>query len=380
MPADFIHFSLPDISADDIRAVAHVLEKGWITTGPVCQALESSLAEFLDVPRVVATSSCTAAMEIALAYLGLPAGGRVGVPTWTFASSALVPARAGLRPVLLDVHADSLNISESSLSQALDGGLDAVVGVHFGGVPFSRSVHELCADRGVPVIEDAAHALGATDHRGLVAGRGTAGACFSFYATKNLTCAEGGALATEDEALADFAETFRSHGMSRDSWARYAPGGPVQYDVTEPGIKGNLPDVLAALALSQLDRFDEMQRRRREIVRRYRSNLAGVADLRFVPEQLDENSADHLCVVVLPERVERHAIAEGLSRRGISSSVHFRPLHRMSWFASNAETGPSGLATAEQIADRVLSLPLHTKLTDAQVDRIGEALSAELAP
>ena len=196
-------FAAPGITEGDVEAVVSALRSGWITTGTECEKLEAELAAYLDVPHVVSGSSCTAALEIALAFLDLPPGARVGVPTWTFASSALAAVHNGARPVLLDVDPETLNLSQSALERAIDERrLDAVVGVHFAGVPLPQQVHELCHATGIPLVEDAAHALGATDHRGSVAGQGTAGACYSFYATKNLTSAEGGALATDDTALA----------------------------------------------------------------------------------------------------------------------------------------------------------------------------------
>ena len=254
-----------------------------------------------------------------------------------------------------------------------------MVGVHFGGVPLSPAVHERCAAAGVPLIEDAAHALGARDHRGRVAGQGTAGACLSFYATKNLTSAEGGALVTDDAELADFARSYRLHGLSRDAWARYKPGTHGAYDLVMPGIKGNLPDVLAALARSQFRRFDAMQAARRAVVTRYRERLAGVAGLRFVPAALAETGADHLAPVLLPEGTDRQAVADALEAQGISTSVHFRPLHTFAWFADHAAIGPGGLATADALAGRELSLPLYPSLDPATVDRIADALVAALS-
>ena len=198
MSNDPIHFAVPDITEADVEAVSRVLRSGWITTGEECLELERELAEYLDVPHVVTMSSCTAALETALAHLGLGQGARVGVPTWTFTSTALAAHREDYQPVLLDVDADTLNLSPSALEDAIDEGLDAVVAVHLGGVPIDGRVHDLCQQAGIPLVEDAAHALGARDHRGMVAGQGTAGACFSFYAPKNLTSGEGGALATDD--------------------------------------------------------------------------------------------------------------------------------------------------------------------------------------
>ncbi len=379
MPDDPVPFAPPDIDDDDVRAVERVLRSGWLTTGEEAQALEAELASYLGMAHVVTVSSCTAAIEIAYAALGLPPGARVGVPTWTFVSSALAPHHHGAVPVLLDVDPETLNLAPDSLEAALEAGLAAVVAVHFGGVPVGREVLERCASAGVPVIEDAAHALGASDHRGRALGRGTAGAALSFYATKNLTSGEGGALATDDADTARFARSFRLHGMSHDAWDRYRPGRFAQYDLIAAGIKANLPDVLATLARSQLARFERLQARRRDLVERYRAGLGGVPGLAFLPGSLVPESADHLVVVRLPGGVARDDVIAALAERGIATSVHFRPLHRFEWFRSHAEVGPLGVATAESLADRVLSLPLSSALSDAQVDRVCAELRSVLA-
>jgi dTDP-4-amino-4,6-dideoxygalactose transaminase len=365
-----IRFAVPEITEDDVEAVTRVLRSGWITTGDECLALEAELAEFLSVPYVVTVSSCTAALEIAIAHLRLAPGARVGVPTWTFASTALAAHRDGATPVLLDIDPDTLNLSPDALSDALDEGLDAVIAVHFAGVALDEKVHDLCHQAGVPIIEDAAHALGTRDHRGLVAGQGTAGACYSFYATKNLTSGEGGALATDDEDLAEFARVFRLHGMSRDAWARYHPGASEGYDVIEAGIKANMPDLLAALARSQLRRFDDLQTRRREIVQRYRANLAAIDGLAFIPRELVIEGADHLFVVMLPPGTNRSLVRRRLAEHKIGTSVHFQPLHTLHWFHEHATIARGGLSIADDIAPRALSLPLHPRLTDDDIDRV----------
>lgn len=373
-----IAFSTPDITDDDVVAVTRVLRSGWLTTGEECLRLEEELQDYLGIDHVVTMSSCTAALETAMAFLDLPAGARVGVPTWTFVSSALAAVHAGAVPVLLDVEDDSLNLSIVGLEAALAEGLDAVVAVHFGGVPVSDEVRQRCAEFDVPVVEDCAHALGASDERGLIAGQGTAGACFSFYATKNLTSGEGGALATGDRRLADFARSFRLHGLSNDAWTRYRPGASPRYDLIGPGIKGNLPDLLAALARSHLRRYAELQARRRSLVERYRSNLSCIADLRCVPGELREGGADHLMVVVLPEGTQRDRLASRLDDAGVASSVHFQPLHRFEWFQKNAVIGPGGTPVADDLASRVFSLPLHPGLDATDVDRICETLADAL--
>lgn len=382
MPADPtaapIPFARPDITDAEVAAVERVLRSGWITTGEECIALERELGEYLGVEHVVAVSSCTAAIEIAYASLGLPPGSRVGVPTWTFASSALAPFHHGARPVLIDVDPDTLNVAVDALVPALEEGLDAVVAVHFGGVPVGAKVLETCADAGVPVIEDAAHSLGARDHRGMTAGQGSVAACLSFYATKNLTCAEGGALVTDRPDVAGFARSFRQHGLSRDAWARYRPGEWTQYDLIGAGIKANLPDVLAAMARVQLARFPAMQARRRALANRYRERLAAAPGLALLPAQLDPNGADHLLVVALPAGVPRTTVIAALDAARIGFSVHFQPLHRFGWFRANAAVGPAGVDVAESLADRVLSLPLSAAMTEGDVDRVCDVVLGAL--
>lgn len=375
-----IPFARPSFRETDLEGLARVMRSGWLTTGDESARLETELSEYLGGSHVAAVSSCTAALEISLSYLELPAGSRVGVPTWTFVSTALAAVHVGLQPVLLDVEERTLNVDPQAVRAALVDGLDALVPVHFGGVPVSTEVYEACRDAGVPVVEDAAHAIGATDRRGRVAGQGNVGACFSFYANKNLSSGEGGAIATDDPDLAAFATSYRLHGLDRDAWARYRPDSAVvQYDLLGPGIKANLPDVLATLARAQLARFDELQACRRRLIDRYRARLATWPDIAMVPPEPVEGSADHLAVVLLPERVDRDAVRSELAAVGVGTSVHFRPLHDFGWFReAKIPIGPTGVETAERLRSRVLSLPLYPDLSEAEVDRVCEALGEAL--
>jgi dTDP-4-amino-4,6-dideoxygalactose transaminase len=373
-----IDFAVPDIDAADVEAVTAVLRSRWLTTGAECDALEHELAGRLGAPHVVGVASCTAALELAFAWLDLPPGSRVGVPVWTFVASALAPMRHGAVPVLLDVDAETLNVSLESLDAALEDGLDALVAVHFGGTPVRPEVLERCAQAGVPVVEDAAHAFGATDHRGVLHGQGTVGAAFSFYATKNLSSGEGGALVTDDAELAAFARAHRLHGLVRRPPRRDDPGAEATPELLGPGIKANLPDLLAALARSQLSRFDAMQVERRRVVEGYRSRLEGLEGLEVVPSTSVEGSADHLFVVLLPAGVARTEVIAHLRGEGVSSSVHFTPLHHFDWMAGNAKLAPGGAPVADAAAPRALSLPLHPGLSDDDVDRVCTALEDAL--
>jgi dTDP-4-amino-4,6-dideoxygalactose transaminase len=374
-----IPFGRPDIDERDIEAVGRVLRSGWLSTGSECEALESDLAERLGAPHVVSLASCTAALEISLRSLRLRPGARVGVPTWTFVATASAVFSVGAIPVLLDVEEDTLDLSPRSLAAALDEGLEALIVVHFAGVPVDPEIYRLAAGAGCRVIEDAAHALGATDARGPISGVGTVSACFSFYATKNITSGEGGALATHDEELARFARSQRLHGLSADAWRRYGPGADPGYDLEEAGLKANLSDILAALARSQLGRFEAIQQRRRALVDRYRSGLASVSGCRIIPASPHPGSADHLMVVLLPVGVDRAGVMATLTAQGIGSSIHFRPLHRFAWYRDHAIVGAGGTPVADALAPRALSLPLHTGLSDADVDGVVAALSGALA-
>lgn len=368
----------PSVTDDDVDAVVRVLRGGWLTTGSECKSFELELGQAIGAPHVVAVSSCTAALEICLAHLRLPAGALVAVPTWTFASTGLAATRVGAQPLLVDVEEADLNISPTSLAETLaKQPVQAVVAVHFGGVPVHANVRALCAEAHVPLIEDAAHALGAADDRGQVNGSDVAAACFSFYATKNISSAEGGAIATFDPDLDQFARAYRLHGLDRDAWARDMPGSNGTYELVHPGIKANFPDLLAALARSQLRRFDQMQARRRLLVERYRVNLSGCAPaVTPVPTELVAGGADHLMVVCLGPGIDRDHVRQRLADAAVMTSVHFRPLHRLRWLADHAAVAPGGLPVADRVGNRVLSLPLHVGLTEADVDRVCAALAS----
>ena len=371
-------FAPPAVDEDDVAAVAETVRGGWLTSGPECDALEAELAQATGADHVVTLNSCTAALEAAYCFLDLPTGARVGVPTWTFAASATAPVRFGGHPVLLDADPDTLNVATEAVEAALDD-LDALVIVHFAGQPVDPEVRKLADAAGVPVIEDAAHSFGGHDDRGPMGSGPTYASCWSFYATKNLTSGEGGALATSSAELAAFTREFRLHGLTRETWRRFTEADQTGYDIVQPGIKANLADPLAALARSQLRRLDEMQAARRRLALRYRDQLAALPDVTPVPGTHDPDSADHLMVVVLPPGVDRNGVATAMAEVGVPTSVHFPPLHNLSWFAEHADIGPAGTAVADDRAGRVLSLPLHPGLDEADVDRVCQALTDALA-
>lgn len=350
-----------------------------MSTGSECRELEEELADQLGANYVIAVASGTAAIELALRCLDLPRGARVGIPTWTFVATMTAVLHAGFTPVLLDVEADTLNVSPEALERGIAGGLDALVPVHFGGVPVAREVHDLCHGSEIPVVEDAAHALGAFDHRGPMRGDGSVAACFSFAATGNITAGEGGAIVTSRADVAARATALRLHGLTRDAWARFRPEEPAIYGLLEPGSKANMPDLLAALARSQLGRLEDLQERRRRLVIEYRKQLSAIEGLRGVPEHLVVDSADNLFVVLLPESADRDRVQADLRDAGVPSAVHFPPLHQFEALRRCAEIGRGGLAAADSVAGRALSLPLHPGMTPNDIGRVADALNSVLS-
>ncbi|MFI5100165.1 MAG: DegT/DnrJ/EryC1/StrS family aminotransferase [Actinomycetes bacterium] len=358
-------------------AVTRVLASGWLTTGPEVGEFEREFAALVGASHAVAVSSCTAALELSLRALGLPAGARVLVPTVTFCGAVNAILHAGLRPVLVDVEPATLMPDEATTAVAARraGHVSASMVMHFAGHPADTAA--LAAAAGIPerlVVEDAAHAVGARIGGSAVGSGRTAAACFSFYATKNLPIGEGGMVTTADQALADYVRRCRLHGMSRDAWRRYLPGAAWSYTVEDAGLKANMTDVQATVGRAQLTRFQDWQLRRAQIADRYDAALAGVPGIVRPARPPDGGHAWHLYVVqVLDEfGLTRDELMAHLAERGVGTSVHFAPMHRQPYLVRmlGAEAAPEHFPAAEEAAERYVSLPLYPDLRDEDVDRV----------
>ena len=379
MGLESVPFSRPVIVPEAVAAAERVLTSGWITTGPECVAFEEEFAAWVGAEHAVTVSSCTAAVELALRSLHLPAEAKVLVPTITFCGAVSAVVHAGLTPVLVDVDPETGMVSPDTCASASRscGGADGMVVLHYGGYP--APVGELAEAAAVPlshVVEDAAHGLGTWvgDHE---VGSISRASCFSFYATKNLPIGEGGMITTDDADLAAWVRSARLHGMSADAWRRYAPGGSWQYTVIEPGLKANLTDIAAAIGRAQLRHLDQWQRRRVEIAARYASELAGVPGLELPVAPSRGRHAWHLYLVrVKPEYgVDRDALVDALGARGIGTSVHFIPVHHMPYFRRVAVIPDGGLPGADAVFPELLSLPMHQGMSDDEVDAVCAALT-----
>ncbi|MHB8425171.1 MAG: DegT/DnrJ/EryC1/StrS family aminotransferase, partial [Gammaproteobacteria bacterium] len=270
MRHEFLSFSPPSVGEEEVAAVSEVLRSAWITTGPKTRQFEQEFATLLGASGTLALNSCTAALHTALVTLGVGPGDEVITTPMTFAASVNVIEHVGARPVLVDVQPDTLNIDPVKIEAAVTGKTQAIIPVHYTGHPADLDFILKIADKHrLAVLEDAAHALPAK-YKGKYIGAGSNPVAFSFYATKNLTTAEGGMLTGTPEFL-EKARVISLHGMSRDAWKRYDKGGSWYYEVILPGFKYNMTDIQAAIGLVQLRRLAGFQARRREIVARYQT-------------------------------------------------------------------------------------------------------------
>src|SRR5881394_3384067 len=297
---DFLPFSPPLVGEEEIREVIDTLRSPWITTGPKTRRFEEEFSAFVQAAAgsALALNSCTAAMHVALACLEIGPGDEVITTPMTFTATANVIEHVGARPVLVDVEPDTLNIDPQKVAAAITPRTRALLPVHYSGHPAERDVLEAIArTHNLALIEDAAHALPAS-FRGRPIGATANPVAFSFYATKNLTTAEGGMLTGDPEFL-DGARIMALHGMSRDAWKRYDQGGSWRYEVVRPGFKYNMTDIQAAIGLWQLRKQDAFQRRRREVVARYTAMFAGEEALEPPVARPDVEPAWHLYVLRL---------------------------------------------------------------------------------
>jgi len=371
-----IPFFKPSIAEDDIAAVAETLRSGWLTSGPNVKALEEELAAYCGAKHVNAVNSCTAAMHLALRAWGIGPGDEVITTPYTFSATATVIVHIGATPVLADVCDGDANIDPEQIERAITPRTKAIIPVHFAGEPCDMdAIMEIAKRRGLKVLEDAAHAVGSA-YRGRAIGSIGDATAFSFYATKNMTTGEGGALATDDSELSDRVRVLTLHGMTKDAWNRYDVGGSWRYDVGEFGFKDNLTDLAAALGRRQLQKLDLFTERRTRVAQRYFAHLRNEEHLQLPAFSEENRHAWHLFMVrVKPSSpVGRDDVIRKLAERGIQTSVHFIPIHYHSAYKRLGYWKQGDFPVAEGIFEGAISLPMYPDMTDAEVDEVCGAL------
>lgn len=363
-----VPFSPPSITDVEIEQVLDTLRSGWITTGPKTREFEQAFAERVQAPAALAVNSCTAALAIALRLHDVGPGDEVITTTLTFTSTVNVIEHTGATPVLVDVEPDTLNIDPQAIRRAITPRTKAVIAVHFAGQPVELDqVQAICDEHGLKLIEDAAHAIPAAFGDRPI-GSGPNLTAFSFYATKNLATGEGGMLTGEPDQI-ERARSLSLHGMSRNAWNRYGAKGSWFYSIEEPGFKCNMSDLQAALGLAQLQRLDELQARRAEIFDNYDQAFAASPDLQTPTRRGGRDHAYHLYVLRLTGALAgaRDRLIDTLREAGVSTSVHFIPVHRHQYYAGKYGYPPEDFPVANESYGRMLSLPLSPVLSDEQV-------------
>ncbi|HEY7528294.1 MAG TPA: DegT/DnrJ/EryC1/StrS family aminotransferase [Candidatus Deferrimicrobiaceae bacterium] len=371
---EFLPLSRPELDDEEIDAVAACLRSGWITSGPKVAELEERFRSLTGAPHAVAVASATAGMHLVLAALGVGEGDEVVTPSMTFASTVNQITLRGARPVFADSDYGTLQALPGELARAVTKRTRAVIPVHFAGAPADLDPIRDAADRaGVPVIEDAAHAVG-TSYRGKPAGGHGNTAIYSFHPIKNITTGEGGMVTCFDGELAKRLRLLRFHGIERDAWKRYGKGGTPHYDIREPGYKYNLTDLQAALGVVQMGKVARMNARRAALSARYREGLAGVAgiDLPASPPYPHEHSW-HLFIVKVTS-MDRDAFIGRLADRNIGVGLHFPPCHLLSYVRQRFGTKEGDLPGCERAGARLLSLPLFPGMADGDVDYVCAAI------
>jgi dTDP-4-amino-4,6-dideoxygalactose transaminase len=371
-----VPFSPPLVGEEEIAEVVDTLRSDWITTGPKTKRFETEFAAKVGAREAVALSSCTAGLHTALLAHGIGPGDEVITTPMTFAATVNVIEHVGARPVLADVVPSSLCIDPVKVEAAVTPRTRAILPVHFAGHPVEMDALEAIAEQhSLVIIEDAAHALPAKYH-GRVIGSGKHLTAFSFYATKNMTTAEGGML-TGDPELLDRVRILSLHGMSRDAWKRYSGHGSWHYDIVAPGFKYNMTDIQAAIGLHQLKRLDHFQQRRGEVTAAYNQAFAEVGGLQIPVTQTEVQHAWHLYTLRLNDqtlRINRDTFIEEMKSRGVACSVHFIPIHLHSYYKNKYAFAADDFPVAYDNYRRILSLPLNPSLTDGQVTTVIEAV------
>ncbi len=419
MRSTFLPFALPDIGDEEIAAVEEVLRSGWITTGPKVRQFEREFAEYVGANYAIAVNSCTAAMHLALEAIGLQRGDLVITTPYTFAATAEVIRYFDAIPVFVDIEPKTLNINVEQLAEAVKalirdegrrtgdgevkrwlppalrdkveslGRLKAILPVHIAGHPCDLdAIYDIAAEYGLAVIEDAAHAL-PTRYRGHLVGSSSLRnsvspkqsfphlTCFSFYATKTLTTGEGGMIVTDDEKLAERCQVMSLHGISKDAWKRYTAEGSWYYEIIAPGYKYNLTDIAAAIGLVQLRKVERMWERRREIARRYTEAFSQYPELEVPTVDAEAEHSWHLYLLRLNlERlkISRNQFIEELRARNIGTSVHFIPLHLHPYYRETYGYQPDDFPVAYREYQRVISLPIYSKMSDEDVEDVISAV------
>ena len=372
-----VSFFRPHIGEDEINEVVDCLRNGWLTTGAKAKRFEEDFAAYLggDV-QAIAVNSATSGLHLALEAAGVGPGDEVIVPTYTFTATAEVVRYLGADPVFVDCDYDTLCMTADSVEAVATPKTKAIVPVHFGGIACDMApIVELAGRHGLRVIEDAAHCLPSTSGGVLIGKQQTAASVFSFYANKTITTGEGGMLVTADPDIAHRARVMRLHGMNRDAFDRFATGRWA-YDVVAPGFKYNMTDIAAAIGIHQLRKADSFHTERSRGAERYREMLEDLPVHLPADAPAGDVHSWHLFVVKIDPDAgkSRDEVFAEMGQRGVVCSVHYTPLHRLSYWRETYDLQAQHFPNAERAFAGAISLPLYVGMTDAEIEYVVSSL------
>lgn len=370
--SNYLPFGKPNFSDEEIAAIARVLESGWVGMGPETQAFEKELAAFLQAPHVLTVNSCTSALFLSLLVQGIGPGDEVICPSLTWCSTANAAFHIGAKPVFCDVDPLTLCVTPERIRAKLTSRTRAVIVVHLGGLAVDIDPIRDSLPEQVAIIEDAAHALGARFADGRPVGSSGNLTCFSFYANKNLSTGEGGAIALFDGGTADRLRSLRHNALPSDAWKRYTHSRSlISFQLSELGYKMNYTDLLACIGRIQLKRQPGFHSTRLAIARHYHENLTGmIPEIRFQSRLLHPDHARHLFLILLPKYglpLSRDELLLGLRSRNVGASIHYPPLHLMPLY--NGHEQPP-LPSTERICESIMTLPISASMDIRDADYV----------
>jgi len=373
----FLPFALPEIGEEEIAEVVDTLRSGWVTTGPKARKFEEAFVAYLGDAslQAVAVNSATAGLHLALEALGIGPGDEVITTTHTFTATAEVVRYLGADVKLVDIDPATLNIDPAAIEALITPRTKALMPVHYAGLAVDMdAIYAIARKHSLKIVEDAAHALPTTYKQQLIGTLQSDAVVFSFYANKTMTTGEGGMLVTRDAAVAARAKVMRLHGINRDAFDRFQAKVPSwYYEIVAPGFKYNLTDIAAALGLHQLKRLPGFQARREQIATRFDE---GLADLPITlpprPQHVGDLHSWHLYVIRLTDEatINRDQLIDSLFADDIGVSVHYIPLHLHPYWKERYDLRPEQFPHSQKAYERMVTLPLYTKMTDADVERV----------
>lgn len=390
----FLPFALPEIGEEEIQEVANCLRSGWLTTGPKTRQFETDFEAMLNAAgggvaagnqpvQAIAVNSATAGLHLALEAIGIGQGDEVIVPTHTFTATAEVVRYLGADPVFVDVLPGTLNIDPALVRAAITNKTKAIMPVHFAGLAADMSaIVSIAQEHGLKVVEDAAHALPCVVNGVAVGNLQTDAAVFSFYANKTITTGEGGMVVSRNPQIIKRCKTMRLHGINRDVFDRFTSKAPSwYYEVVAPGFKYNLTDLASAMGIHQLKKAELFRAKRQAIVDQYNAAFENLPVV--LPQGAAANGLHswHLYILRLSDQcpLTRDQFVEALYAQGIGCSVHYIPLHLQPYWRDTYKLKTEHFPVSQKAYERMVSIPLYSKMTQSEIDRVIQAVQSILA-